>query len=125
MPQALPVAVLLRGGGEPRGSHVGPHGRLGLVTQLLAAPLGLGAREAHVCGRDLALPPRSCQPWATAFLHHGQDRKEGGHPRLSLPGQRGRCQVGEVGAFNRLTHPGDDDSAKGELVGLEGPGRTL
>lgn len=76
----MPVAVILRGGGEPSGSHVCPHGRLGLVTQLPAAATWVWEPERHMfaAGTWLFRPEAASLGQPHSFT---TDRKEEGHPR--------------------------------------------
>lgn len=111
--QSLLADVLLRGGGGcgPVSSYIcAPQGAAGLVTQLAAgADFGLGAREVLVCGWEPgpSALEAAClgRPRFTAVLTLTETvRKEDAEAGPCLVG--GRSPLGEVGALNRLPHPG-------------------
>lgn len=83
---------------------------MGLVTQLPAgADFGLGSREGHVCSWEPgpSTLEAAClgRPRFSAVLTLTETvRKEDAEARPCLVG--GRSPLGEVGALDRLTHPG-------------------
>lgn len=112
-------------GREPRELPGLPHWRLGLVTQLLAAATWVWEPERHM----FAAGTGSSAQKLPALGNRIPSPRTGGRTPEARPclagGAEGRCQVGEVGAFSRLTHPGHDDQKEGSWWGWEGPGRTL
>lgn len=119
----MPVAVLLSGGGEPRELPRLPPQEEGLVTQLLAAATLVWEPERHMfaAGTWLFRPEAASLGQPHSFTADRTGRRTPEVRPCPAMGAEGRCQVGEVSAFNTLSHPGDTDSERGELVGLQGP----